>query len=144
MRFEHEITIDRSPEAVFAVLTDTERLAEWQPTTVEVRRGATGPLARGERFGEVHKAMGRRLESTFEVAEYEPGRLFALHAVDGPMLLDGRWELDPQDGGATLLRFVGEGPVKGPLRLVEGPLTRSMDKRFRGYHETLKRLVESA
>ena len=135
--------IDRPPDAVFAVLTDTDRLAEWQPTTVEVRRSATGPLSRGERFEEVHKAMGRRLESTFEVAEYEPGRLFALHAVDGPMLLDGRWELTAQDGG-TELRFVGEGPVKGPLRLVERPLTRSMDKRFRGYHETLKRLVESS
>src|SRR3954447_24933692 len=40
----------------------------------------------------------------FEVAEYEPGRLFALHAVDGPMLLDGRWELASADG-ATQLHF---------------------------------------
>jgi uncharacterized protein YndB with AHSA1/START domain len=142
MRFEHDLTIDRSPDAVFALLTDTERLAEWQPTTVEVRRGAVGPLSRGERFSEVHKAMGRKLESTFEVAEYEPGRLFALHAVDGPMLLDGRWELAPDNGG-TLLHFVGEGPVKGPMKLVEGPLGRSLDKRFRGYHATLKRLVEA-
>ena len=143
MRFEHDVIIDRSPDAVFAVLTDTDRLAEWQPTTVDVRRSAAGPLSRGERFQEVHKAMGRRLESTFEVAECEPGHLFALHAVDGPMLLDGRWELAAADGG-TRLHFVGEGPVKGPMKLVEGPLSRSLDKRFRGYHATLKRLVEAS
>src|SRR5687768_7297260 len=105
MRFEHTLMIDRPPDAVFAVLTDTERLVEWQPTTVEVRRGSAGPLSPGERFGEVHKAMGRRLESTFEVAAYEPSRHFALHAVDGPMLLDGDWELEP-DAGGTRLSFV--------------------------------------
>src|SRR5687767_14137854 len=115
MRFEHTLMIDRPPDAVFALLTDTERLAEWQPTTVEVRRSASGPLSRGERFGEVHKAMGRKMESTFEVAEYEPGRLFALHAVDGPMLLDGRWELAADGNGGTSLHFIGEGPVKGPM-----------------------------
>ena len=143
MRFEHDVIIDRPPDAVFAVLTDPDRLAEWQPTTVEVRRSAAGPLSRGERFQEVHKAMGRRLESTFEVADYEPGRRFTLHAVDGPMLLDGHWDLAAADGG-TRLHFVGEGPVKGPMKLFEGPLSRSLDKRFRGYHATLKRLVEAS
>src|SRR3954469_18434933 len=142
MRFEHDVTIDRAPDAVFALLTDTDRLAEWQPTTVEVRRAAAGPLSRGERFSEVHRAIGRKMESTFEVAEYETGRLFAMKALDGPLLLDGRWE-SVADNGGTRLHFVGEGPVKGPMKLFEGPLSRSLDKRFRGYHATLKRLAET-
>lgn len=143
MRFHHSLIIDRDPDAVFDVLTDVDRLHEWQPTTVSVHRDATGPLSRGERLEEVHAAMGRKSKSTFEVAAYEPGRLFAMRAIDGPLLLDGRWELSAHNGGGTELRFTGEGPVKGPLKLLEKPLTRSLDKRFRGYHATLKRLVEA-
>jgi uncharacterized protein YndB with AHSA1/START domain len=138
MRIEHEIAIARTPDEVFAYLTDVDRLATWQPTTVAVERDAAGPLRLGERFDEVHKAAGRVLRSTVEVVEYDPPRLFALHVVSGAVPLDGRWELEPEDGG-TRLRFVGHGDVRGPLRLAKPMLAR----RFRGYHARLKQLLEA-
>jgi carbon monoxide dehydrogenase subunit G len=137
VRIEHEIHIDREPAEVFAFLTDSENLSAWQPTTVAVRRQQQGPLALGERFEEVHKALRRELASTVEVAAYDPPRLFALHLVSGAVPLDGRWELEPSPGG-TLLRFVGEGDVHGLLRLTKPMLARQ----FRGYHKRLKDLVE--
>ena len=138
MRIEHEIHIDREPAEVFAFLTDPENLSAWQPTNVAVRRQQQGPLALGERFEEVHKALGRELASTVEVAAYDAPRLFALHMVSGAVPLDGRWELEPSRGG-TLLRFVGEGDVRGLMRLAKPVLARQ----FRGYHERLKDLVEA-
>ena len=141
MRFEHTLTIDRPPEAVFSVLTDPDRLHEWQPIKVEVRRTATGPLSRGERVEEANKVMGRTTWSTFEVTEYDPGRLFAMKAIDGPLLLDGRWEFGADDGG-TRLHVAGSGPPPR-LRFLDGVISRVLDKRFRGYHAALKRLVES-
>jgi len=53
VRIEDTIEIARPPEAVFAYLTDPEKLHEWQTSTVAVRREAGGPLAQGERFKEV-------------------------------------------------------------------------------------------
>ena len=137
MRIEHEIHIDAEPADVFAVLSDPERLSDWQPTTVAVRRQRQGPLGLGERFEEVHKGLGRELTSTVEVAAYDPPRLFALHLVSGAVPLDGRWELEPSRGG-TRLRFVGEGDVRGPMRLAKPVLARQ----FRSYHKRLKSLVE--
>jgi uncharacterized protein YndB with AHSA1/START domain len=143
MRIEQEVRVARPPEDVFGYLTDTEKLAEWQKGTVEVRRDASGPLTRGERLHEVHAAMGRRLESTVEVAEIDPPRAFALHVVDGPMPVDGRWTLEP-DGSGTLVRFTGEGSLKGPLRIVEPIVRRTLERQFRGHHERLKRVLEGA
>jgi uncharacterized protein YndB with AHSA1/START domain len=125
--------VDRPPAAVFAVLTDPERLPEWQPTTIDVRRTATGPLSQGEVFEETHKAGPRRLDSTFRVAALDPPRQFALTAVDGPVKFDGRWELEEREG-RTLVTFTGSGAPR-----LLAPLLR---RRFRGYHEKLKAMVE--
>jgi carbon monoxide dehydrogenase subunit G len=143
MRFEHSVDIDRPAADVFAFLTDPEKLHEWQTTTVEVRREASGPLSVGERFGEVHAALGRRLESTVEVVEHDAPHAFAIRIVDGAVPVDGRWTLEPANGG-TRLHFVGEGELRGPLRLAERLVARSFDRQFRGYHARLKRLVEAA
>ena len=93
----------------------------------------------GERFEEVHKALGRELSSTVEVAAYEVPRLFALRVVSGaiPLPLPGRWELEPS-GDGTRLRFGGEADVRGPVRLAKPMLARQ----FRRYHSRLKELLE--
>ena len=137
MRIEHEIHIGAEPAEVFAVLSDPDRLSEWQPTTVAVRRQRQGPLSVGERFEEVHKGLGRELTSTVEVVTCDAPRLFALHLVSAAVPLDGRWELELTRSG-TRLRFVGEGDVRGVLRLAKPALARQ----FRAYHKRLKSLVE--
>jgi carbon monoxide dehydrogenase subunit G len=137
VRIEHEIHIERDPAEVFAFLSDPEKRAAWQPTTIAVRRHRQGPLTVGERFDEVHKAFGRELTSTVEVVAYDAPRLFALHIASGAVPLDGRWELEPSDGG-TRLRFVSEADVRGPMRLAKPVLARQ----FRRYHERLKDLLE--
>jgi uncharacterized protein YndB with AHSA1/START domain len=139
MRIEHEIRIARTPADVFAYLTDPETLPLWQPTTLAVEREADGPFTQGERFEEVHKALGRELRSTVEVVAYDPPHVFALHVVSGAVPLDGRWELEGADGG-TRLRFLGHGDVGGPLRFARPLLARQ----FRGYHARLKALLEAA
>ena len=55
--FHVEIEIAAPPEAVWAVLTDTERYAEWNPTQVEVR-GA--------------HAVGSLLVAVFDAPEIKP------------------------------------------------------------------------
>ena len=139
LRIEDTIDVQRPPEDVFAFLTDPERLPEWQTSTVEVRRERSGPLEVGERFKEVHAAMGRKLESTVEVAESSPPSAFALKILDGPMPLDGRWTFEPA-GGGTRVHFVGEANASGPKKLARPLLARQ----FRGYHQLLKKRLEGA
>jgi uncharacterized protein YndB with AHSA1/START domain len=138
MRIEQEIHIERAPADVFAALTDPGRLPEWQTTTVAVTRERQGPLTVGERFDELHRGLGRELTSTVEVVAYDAPRVFALHIVSGAVPLDGRWELEANNGG-TRLRFVGEADARGPMRLAKPLFARQ----FRGHHERLKALLET-
>jgi Polyketide cyclase / dehydrase and lipid transport len=108
-----------------------------QTSTVEVRRERSGPLEVGERFSEVHVAMGRTLESTVEVAESTPPTAFALKILDGAMPLDGRWTFEPS-GDGTRVHFLGEANFSG-LKTLARPL---IAPQFRRYHQLLKRRLE--
>jgi uncharacterized protein YndB with AHSA1/START domain len=136
IRLERSYRIARPPAAVFAVLTDPERLAEWQKGTVEVERLTPGPMGVGTRLREVHAAMGRKLESVVEVTEFEPDRVFALHVVEG-VPVDGRWELTA-NGDGTRLAFTATGDPPGPGPVVGFVLKRQFD----AHHKRLRELLE--
>jgi uncharacterized protein YndB with AHSA1/START domain len=134
IRFQLATRIERPPAEVFAYLADPRNLHDWQGTA-EVEQLTSGPIGEGARFREVHRMLGRRIESVTEVVDYDPDRRFGVHVISGPFPIDGRWELEP-DGAGTLLRFSAEGP--GPT--LAAPLVR---RRFRGAHARLKQNVET-
>jgi Polyketide cyclase / dehydrase and lipid transport len=58
------VEIARSPEDVFAYVTDPTKLSTWQDAQ-EVSQLTPGPVGPGTRFREVHKVLGiRRVEVT--------------------------------------------------------------------------------
>lgn len=134
IRFELETRIERPASDVFAYLTNPLTLHEWQGTA-EVEQLTPGPVGDGTRFREVHRMLGRRIESVTEVVDYEPDRRFEVRVVSGPVPINGRWELQA-DATGTRLHFSAQGG--GPA--LATPLVR---RRFRRQHTRLKRLVEA-
>jgi uncharacterized protein YndB with AHSA1/START domain len=134
IRVELETRIGRPPDEVFAYLADPANLHDWQGTA-EVEQLTPGPIAAGTRFRELHRMLGRRIESVTEIVDYQPDRRFAIRVISGPLPIDGRWDLEP-DGTGTLLRFSAEGV--GPA--LAAPLARH---RFRNQHARLKAAFES-
>src|SRR5581483_4869825 len=107
-KIEFSIDVQRPVEEVFAYLTDPANLPEWQSGAVEGRPEGSGPPAVGSRFVEVRKFLGRKIESTLEVTEYEPNRRFAFRVVSGPVPFRVDHVLEPADGGTTI-RVSGDG-----------------------------------
>jgi uncharacterized protein YndB with AHSA1/START domain len=134
IRVELETRIARPPAVVFAYLADPSNLVDWQGTA-EVEQLTPGPIAAGTRFRELHRMLGRRIESVTEIVEYQPEHRFRIRVISGPLPIDGRWDLEP-DGTGTLLRFAAEG--KGPA--LATPLVR---RRFGGAHARLKQNIEN-
>jgi hypothetical protein len=137
----HEIEIDASPEAVWAVLADTASYPDWNPF---VRR-LEGELREGERLEARIAPPGGR-EMTFKpvVQAAEPGReLRWLGRLLLPRLFDGEhsFRLEPLEGGRT--RFVQSERFSGLLV----PLLRSsLAKTERGFevmNAALKERVEA-
>ncbi len=142
-RVDHELTIARPPEEVFTYLTDPAKLPEWQSGAIEARKETDGPMGVGTTITEVRKFLGRRIESTLEVTEYEPGKRFSLRVVSGPVPGEARQTLAPVDGG-TRLAVELEAEPGGFFKLAEPVVVRAAKRMFESDYGNLKDLLEAA
>jgi carbon monoxide dehydrogenase subunit G len=127
--------IDRSPEDVYAYLTDVSNLPAWQSGVHSARRDGT-------QIHESRHMLGRELSTTLEIEEEDPPRVFALRAVNSPVPFSVRHELEPS-GGGTRLTVTGEGDAGMLPGFAAGIMARRAEKQFRKDFERLKRLLES-
>ena len=130
---ELTIEIARTPEDVFSYLTDVSNLPAWQ-TGVKTARLRDG------RIEESRVLLGKELTTTLEVAEHDEPRLFTLRALDGPVRVTVRHELEPADGG-TRLTVTADGDVPGGF--AAGLLAKGAERQFRKDFERLKQILES-
>jgi carbon monoxide dehydrogenase subunit G len=129
------VDIDRTPEDVYAYLTDVSNLPSWQSGVHSARR-------EGSHIHESRHLLGRELNTTLEVEEEEPPRVFALRAVNSPVPFSVRHELEPS-GGGTRLTVTGEGDSGMLPGFASGIMARRAEKQFRKDFERLKRLLET-
>jgi carbon monoxide dehydrogenase subunit G len=132
VRAELTIEIDRTPEDVFAYLTDVSNLPAWQA-------GVKTATERDGRVEESRSIFGKELHTTLEIVDREPPQLFTLRALDSPFLFTVRHELAPVDDG-TRLTVSAEGDVPG---IAAGFLARRAETQFRKDFERLKKILES-
>jgi len=138
VKYEHEVEIERSPEDVYAFISDPENLPKWQHEVMEVRRESE------TRFTEVRTFVGRRMESTLDVTAAEPAREFSLRSRMGPVHFAVRHLLEPAGEGRTRLRILGESEGAGSIFKLGGRLLRrAVQHRAREDFERLKELLES-
>lgn len=142
MRAELTIEIARTPEEVFAYLTDVANLTVWQSGVHAAEIEGGGEPRAGARISESRRLLGRELHTTLEIAEHSPPRLFVLRALDGPVPFTVRHELEPH-GAGTRLTVTGEGDAGLLPGFAAGLVVRRAEKQFRKDFERLKTLLES-
>lgn len=144
MRVEQSFTVRRPPGEVFAYMTDPANLASWQPSKLSVEPLTDGPPRLGYRIKERTKVGLRHWDQIVEFTEFEPGRALSTHIVEGSVPVDGRWTFRDDGAGGAQVRFVAEGELKGPMRILEPLVRRGVARSFRHYHALLARNVEAA
>ena len=137
----HEIEIDATADAVWAVLADTAAYADWNPFL----RKLDGELRVGERL-EVRIAPPGGRPMTFKpvVLAAEPGQqLRWLGRLLVPGVFDGEhsFSLEPLDSGRT--RFVQAERFSGVLVPILGKSLGKTQLGFEQMNEALKRRVEA-
>ena len=99
------VTIDASPEAVFALVTDIDRMSEFSPELVSCRwlDGADGPAV-GARFEAVNQLPGHKSwKNRPMVTVYEPSRRYAVSRTE-PFAGTVVWSYDlSSEDGRTVL-----------------------------------------
>jgi hypothetical protein len=123
-------------------MTDPANLAAWQPSKVSVEPLTDGPPRLGYRIKERTRIGRREWDQVVEFTEFEPGRAFSTHIVEGSVPVDGRWTFEP-DGDGSRVHFVAEGSLHGAMRLIQPVLSRGIARSFRQYHALLAQQVEA-
>jgi len=125
-------TIKRPAEEVFAFFSDASNNPKWQKGMVSCEWTTSPPIRVGSRYAQVARFMGRAVESTFVVTEYEPGRLIAIETEESTFPINVRRTVIPLDESSCQVEAViGGGPERGPLKwltpLVRGRAQKSVD-----------------
>ena len=132
--------IDLPPDEVFAYATDPANVPEWQSSALETT--VNGPLQAGATGREVRTFLGRRMESTIRIEEYEPPRRFVLQVTSGPVPFHVEQTVEPAGEGSRI-RVVMEGEPDGFFKLAGSLVERGIRRELDGNFATLKDILES-
>jgi carbon monoxide dehydrogenase subunit G len=72
--------INASPDDVFTLLADLDRLPDWSTITVATHDAPDQPLSKGNTFRQTLRVMGRQLETDWTVTELDRPRHVAYEA----------------------------------------------------------------
>ena len=127
IEINEEIVIGRPVEAVFAFVSDPAQTPRYQPDIVSSRVETPGPVRRGTRFKETMKVGPWKVDSSCEVAEYEPLRSVTFVAVGRVLHYRCQFTFEPVAEG-TRVRIAGAAQPRGWLRLMEPMMRAEMRK----------------
>ena len=137
---ERTITINRTPDDVFAFFADPAKDRSWRPHVKEI--AAEGPASIGAKIHQVVEGPGGRgIAADIEVTGYEPGRRYAFQVVAGPARPQGEFRF-AQSGTGTEVSFSLSAELGGLKKVfMSGPVQASMDGEMRAL-DTAKALLE--
>ena len=142
MKVDVSIFIDRPPADVFAYISNFENNPKWQSGVIDAWFTTDPPLRRGSRYMQVASFLGRRIESTFEVIEYQPGRLVRATRVAGWFPITLTRKVEPQNGGSRVTAIV-EGDAGDIFKLAEPLLFKKLNASVEKDVHTLKKILEN-
>ncbi|MBW3577274.1 MAG: SRPBCC family protein [Actinobacteria bacterium] len=87
-QIQESVEIERTPQEVFEVLTDLDRLVLWATMVVENHDLPDGPLQSGDSFRQTLRVAGLNLETEWTVLEVDPPRqvMYEAQAAGGGRL----------------------------------------------------------
>ncbi len=139
-----EIDVRATPETVFALLTDLDRLPAWGTIVVATRDVSELPLTLGCTFRQTIRVLGQEFESGWRVTELELGRTIAYEAsAPGGGSLTMRQTVVPAGRGSRVrfeIDYVLPGGWLGELldrAVVERQNEQEADRSLRNLKELL-------
>lgn len=100
--FESSVVIRRPIDQVFAFVTNQQNTLQWQNGLVDIKQTPASSIGVGTQVTEVRKFLGREMQGTLEVTEYEPNQRFTKKMTNGPFPLEYSYIVAPTSDGTRL------------------------------------------
>jgi uncharacterized protein YndB with AHSA1/START domain len=133
--------INAPVEKVFAFSTDFRNNSKWQDGVIETTQTPDGPTQVGTKVKDVRTFLGQKMDSTFEVTEFEPNRKVAFKSTSGPIQFMFVQKFESTGNGTKVSVHV-EMEAKGFFKLAEGALGNTLKKTFEEQSAKLKSILE--
>jgi uncharacterized membrane protein len=133
IKAEYRFSLPISPREAFATLSDPARDPDWQ-SVCEGTKLLNGAARPGCRYEIIFLLIGRRMEFTAEILEYEPGVRSKFRSLEGPFSYIGTYIYSHRSDGTTDVHWTFEVEDPGnyfgivPEPLVQKLLTAQVKK----------------
>jgi uncharacterized protein YndB with AHSA1/START domain len=127
MEVTTSVEVAAPPDEVFAYVSDAEHNPEWQRGMVSARWTGAGPIGVGSTYDQVATFLGRRIESTFAVEVFEPGRVIRASSTGGSFPITFTRTVEAVDGGSRVTAVI-TGDASGFFKIAEPILKRLVQR----------------
>ncbi|MDQ3979276.1 MAG: SRPBCC family protein [Actinomycetota bacterium] len=142
IQVEDIVEIRRELDHVFDFLSDGERLPAWMAGVKRAKRTSPpGGTGAGTTYRIVGKALGRRVESSYQLTAYEPGQRFSSRMESPFFRLDQAYTFR-ESAGVTRVTLTGKAVPLGRFKLLGPVLFVAMQRQVRADHRGLKGVLE--
>lgn len=141
-KIQLSVVINRPIEEVFAFHNDPNNDVQWQTGVLESKQTSEGPFGVGTTVNTVIQFLGKRIDTTAEITEYESNEKVRAKATSGPIPFDSTVTFESVEGG-TKLTTEAEIDFGGFYKLAEPIVTRSAKRQFEGSFANLKDILEA-
>ena len=140
-KIESSVTVNRPMEQVFDFVTDIRNATKWITGVFEAAQTSPGPMGVGTTYRFNVEVMGRKLETTGEVAVYDRPRKYAWKGTSGPFPMSGSTTCEAVAGGTRVTDTI-EAEPGGFFKLAEPLLMMQMRGQMEKDMKKLKELLE--
>ena len=134
--------IERPVQPVFDFVSTPENDFQWQYGTLASARISEGTSQRGTSFRSIGHLLGRRVQSTFQVTEYEPNKKYGFKSLSGPWQSHTSYTFG-MDNGSTQIDISTQVTMINFFQVNKSVLEKNMKKQLKENLVMLKDLLEA-
>ena len=121
-----EILIERPPGIVSAYVSDPANAPTWHDH-IKSAAWISHPVAHvGSRIAIVAELLGRKLEFTYEIVEFEPGEKLVMRSIEGPFPMETVYRFEETRDGHTQMTMRNHGEPTGMSKLMTPMIATAM------------------
>ena len=127
---------------VFDFITNPANNSKWQYGSLESVQLSSGDMQVGTLFSSIGHFMGRRIQSDFEVTEFETNKSYGFETISGPIQMQTSYNFEVVDHGTNVVvsSLINPG---GFFKLIDSIVAKVAKKQFKENLTTLKGLLET-
>lgn len=137
-----DVLIDCRVATVSAFASDPDNAMEWYANIKSVQWKTPKPMTVGSRIAFVARFLGRRLEYTYEIAEFIPGEKFVMRTADGPFPMETTYTWEKVTERQTRMTLRNRGTPSGFSKIFAPFMAFAMRRENKKDLSRLKRILE--